>query len=57
MPSLFTKGHQSSPKLQVFFYQLFNSRNTIKSTKKIILRIFVWSIQKNDVSLHLQTKK
>lgn len=30
MPSLFTKGHQGSPKLQVFFYQLFNSRNTIK---------------------------
>ena len=26
-------------------------------TKKIILRNFVWSIQKNDVSLHLQTKK
>ena len=29
----------------------------LDTTKKIILRIFVWSIQKNDVSLHLQTKK
>lgn len=29
----------------------------LDTTKKIILRNFVWSIQKNDVSLHLQTKK
>lgn len=29
----------------------------LNTTKKIILRNFVWSIQKNDVSLHLQTKK
>lgn len=29
----------------------------LDTTKKIILGIFVWSIQKNDVSLHLQTKK
>ena len=28
----------------------------LNTTKKIILRNFVWSIQKNDVSLHLQTK-
>lgn len=28
----------------------------LDTTKKIILRNFVWSIQKNDVSLHLQTK-
>lgn len=28
----------------------------LNTTKKIILGIFVWSIQKNDVSLHLQTK-
>ena len=29
----------------------------LDTTKKIILRNFVWSIQKNDVSLHSQTKK
>lgn len=29
----------------------------LNTTKKIILRNFVWSIQKNDVSLHSQTKK
>lgn len=29
----------------------------LDTTKKINLRNFVWSIQKNDVSLHLQTKK
>ena len=28
----------------------------LDTTKKIILRNFVWSIQKNDVSLHSQTK-
>lgn len=30
MPSLFTKGNQGSPKLQVFSISCFNSRNAIK---------------------------
>lgn len=57
MPSLFTKGHQGSPKLQVFSISCLTVGIPLNTTKKIILRNFVWSIQKNDVSLHLQTKK
>lgn len=56
MPSLFTKGHQGSPKLQVFSISCLTVGIPLNTTKKIILGIFVWSIQKNDVSLHLQTK-
>lgn len=56
MPSLFTKGHQGSPKLQVFSISCLTVGIPLNTTKKIILRNFVWSIQKNDVSLHLQTK-
>ena len=57
MPSLFTKGHQGSPKLQVFSISCLTVGIPLNTTGKIILRNFVWSIQKNDVSLHLQTKK
>lgn len=49
-----TKVHQN---YKFFLSVVLTVGIPLNTTGKIILRNFVWSIQKNDVSLHLQTKK
>lgn len=57
MPSLFTKGHQGSPKLQVFSISCLTVGIPLNTTKKIILGIFVWSIQKTTYLCTCKQKK
>ena len=50
-----TTKNSEKAAIRSFFYENLEII-PLDTTGKIILRIFAWSIQKNDVSLHSQTK-